>query len=133
MQTSFRIASNNQITKIKLYDDGNDAKIQIINEVRKLHKTQSSPRKPSQQKTYNIQRNTLLFKNTSAVMHLVKNTQMLLISVSGGTATKPPSHTGSNLPSYSANTDEQMQNSHSVTHAMVVHSHQKYKSCSESK
>lgn len=35
--------------KIKSYDDGNDAKTEIINEVRKLQKTQSSPKKPTEQ------------------------------------------------------------------------------------
>lgn len=57
------------------------------------------------------------------------------ISQQNGTATKPSRHTVGtcNPKSYSANKDTQMQNSPSVTYAMVVNSPQDNKSCSESK
>lgn len=118
--------------KIKSYEDGNDAKTQIISEVMKLQKTHSSPSKPSQQKTYNIQSSSLQ-KHTSSDASCEEQDNAINISQQNGTTTKPSSHTVSNHTSYSANKDAQMQNSPSVTYAMVVNSPQENKSCSESK
>lgn len=67
--------------KMKSYYDGNDANSEIINEVKKLQKTQSLPKNQQNKKALNIQRNTLLVKNTPAVINLVKNKKMLSTSV----------------------------------------------------
>lgn len=120
--------------KIKSYDDGNDAKTQIISEVRKLQKTHSSPSKHSQQKSIrHSEKHTSLQKHTSSDASCEEQDNAIDISQQNGTTTKPSSHTVSNHTSYSANKDAQMQNSPSVTYAMVVNSPQENKSCSESK